>query len=304
MRALVAGGSGFIGSHLVTKLLENSFEVRVFDIRKPENPRVEFIEGDISIRKDVERAVKGCEAVFHLASPISVGYTEKHPIETLDTNINGIKNLLDSCLSENVKRMLFSSSSEVYGEPLNVPVHEESPLQPKSCYGVSKLVSEEYIKAYNKAAGLNYAVVRYFNVYGPKQSLGFVIPKFVGLALNQETIPVYGSGKQIRAFCFVDDIVEGTFLAFKSGLCDTFNIGNDKEPIEMRTLAKKIISLTKSNSKMEYVSLDKTDRSEFREIHRRIPDITKARMVLGYEPKVPLDEGIKKIIEWQRREKT
>jgi UDP-glucose 4-epimerase len=245
----------------------------------------------------VRKAVKDCESVFHLASAISVEYTERHPIETLDTNISGIKNVLECCLHEDVKRLLFTSSSEVYGEPAKIPVLEDSPLQPKSCYGVSKVVCEEYIKAYSKSYGLNCTIVRYFNVYGPRQSTSFVIPKFVDLALKQQTITVYGSGRQIRAFCFIDDIIEGTFLAFKKATNDLFNIGNDKEPIEMGDLAKKIIQLTKSSSRLEFVSLNKTDRSEQREINKRAPDITKSRKILGYEPKVMLDEGLMKVIE-------
>jgi len=297
MKVLVTGGSGFIGSHLVNKLVDSSYEVRVFDIKEPKNPQVEFIKGDISNLEDVRKAVKDCESVFHLASAIGVEYTERHPVETLDTNINGIKNVLECCLHEDVKRLLFTSSSEVYGEPAKIQVLEDSPLQPKSCYGVSKVVCEEYIKAYSKSYGLNYTIVRYFNVYGPRQSTSFVIPKFVDLALKQQTITVYGSGRQIRAFCFIDDIIEGTLLAFKKATNDVFNIGNDKEPIEMRDLAKKIIQLTKSNSRLEFVSLNKTDRSEKREINKRTPDITKSRKILGYEPKVTLDEGLMKMIE-------
>ena len=297
MRVLVTGGSGFIGSHLVNKLVDNSYDVRVFDIKEPKNPQVEFSKGDITNLADVKAAVKDCEAVFHLASPIGVEYTERNPIATLDTNIQGIKNVLECCIHENVKKLLFTSSSEVYGEPAKIPVPEDCPLTPKSCYGVSKLVCEEYIKAYGKTYGLKYTIVKYFNAYGPRQSTSFVVSKFVDLALKQQPITIYGSGRQIRAFCFIDDIVRGTLLAFEKATNDAFNIGNDREPIEMRDLAEKIIQLTKSNSRMEYVPLNETNRSEQREISKRIPDITKSRKILGYEPKVMLDEGLRRVIE-------
>ena len=302
MKVLITGGAGFIGSHFVDRLINEKYEVRILDIKKPENSKIEFIKGDVTDIKNVREAIKDCEYVCHLASPISVENTEKNPIETLNTNINGIRNILDCCLKGNVKKILFTSSSEVYGEPNILPVPETNSLQPKSCYGVSKVVSEEYIKSYNKSYGLSFTIVRYFNVYGPRQSINFVIPKFIYLTLKNEPITIYGSGDQIRAFCFISDIINGTFLAFskKEGKNEIFNIGNDKETIKIRLLAKNIIELTKSNNGLKFVPLDKSDRSEKREIFKRIPDITKARNLLNYEPEITLKEGIMKIIEYMK----
>ena len=305
MKVLVTGGAGFIGSHFVDRLINEKYEVSILDIKKPENSKAEFIKGNITNINDVRNAIKNCEYVFHLASPISVENTEKKPIETLNTNIDGIRNILDCCLKGNVKKILFTSSSEVYGEPNTIPIPETSSLQPKSCYGISKVVCEEYIKSYNKLYGLGFTIVRYFNVYGPRQSVNFVIPKFIDSILKNESITIYGSGDQIRAFCFIDDIVNGTFLAFskKEGKDEIFNIGNDKEPIKIKLLAKNIIELAKSNNSLKFVPLDKSDRSEKREIFKRIPDITKARNLLNYEPEITLKEGIMKVIEYMKGRK-
>lgn len=299
MKVLVTGGSGFIGSHLVKKLIDKKYEVRVLDLSTPRNSKVEFLKGNVTNLGDVRKAVKDCEYVFHMASLMSVENTEKNPIETLNTNIDGTRNVLECCLNENVKKILFTSSSEVYGESRKFPTPETGSYQPKSCYGISKVTSEEYVKSYGRLYGLNFIILRYFNVYGPGQSTNFVIPKFVDLALRGEPIAIHGSGDQTRAFCFIDDIINGTFIAFfkKEVKNEIFNIGNGNEPIKIKLLAKNIIKLAKSNSYLKYLPFSQTDRSAKREIFKRIPDISKARKMLGYEPEVELKSGIMKVIE-------
>ena len=292
-RILVTGSTGFIGSALTKFLLDKGAVIRLYD---RDNGK------DINDYKNIAEAVCDCDYVVHLAAMIGVGKTEKKKLEVLNTNIFGTRNVLDACVSAKVKKIVFSSSSEIYGEQIKQPIEETNPLSPKSVYGVSKVAGEEYLKAYKQLYDLDYTIVRYFNAYGPEQRNNFVLPKFVNTILNCESPTIYGNGSQIRSFCYIDDIVQGTYLALtkEEANSEVFNIGNDGEPISIRDLAIKIMKIYGRLMPLNKIDFKDSDRSTKREIFVRIPDITKARNILGYEPKVTLYEGIKKTIEhWE-----
>jgi UDP-glucose 4-epimerase len=303
-RVLVTGGAGFIGSAMVKCLLKQGLNVRVFDVSdqisaNPPPKDAEIYKGSVLDINNVTNAMQECDYVIHMAAMLGVKRTEMQRLDCLNVNIQGTVNILEGCIKERIKKTVFASSSEVYGEQTKIPISEKNPLNPKSIYGVTKIAGEEYVKAYNKRYGLDYSIVRFFNVYGPGQVAEFVMPRFIKWIIDNKPPKIYGKGDQIRSFCYVDDIVKGAFLALanKNANSEILNIGNDKEPISMRDLAYKVISVAHKDIEPEYVSMNNSDRTGEREIQWRIPDISKARKRLGYEPEVSLSEGILKVMK-------
>tara|TARA_B110000438_G_C15750582_1_gene622746 strand:- start:164 stop:1069 length:906 start_codon:yes stop_codon:yes gene_type:complete len=292
LKITITGGSGFIGTYL-SESLKNHHEVKILDVNPPKVKDIEFNKCDLSSNSQISEFIKGSEVVIHLAAAVGVKITEEEPIKTLDLNIMGTRKILDACKENKIKKIIFSSSSEVYGEPHNVPINENEPAMPITNYGVSKIAAEEYVKAYSKKYDFKYSILRFFNAYGLKQSKSFVIPEFVNNAILDKPIIIHGSGKQIRAFCHINDIVNGINLSIEKGNNDLFNIGNNLEPITILDLAKKIILLTKSKSEIKFVPFKNSNRQRSREIINRIPDITKAKKILKFEPSISLNEGIK-----------
>lgn len=303
-RVLVTGGSGFIGSAMVKLLLEKNYEVRAFDLpdqinRNPPPKEAEIYKGSILDVNDLMNAMRDCEYVVHLAARLGVKKTEKHRLSTLTINVQGMVNVLEACIKDNVKKIIFSSSSEVYGDQEKQPISEKNPVNPKSVYGATKLIGEEYLKAYKQRYDLDYSIVRYFNVYGPGQVAEFVMPRFIRAVMNDKSPNIYGKGEQIRSFCYVDDAVKGTFLALENNLANSeiCNIGNSNEPISMKELAEKIIKISKKNIEPTFIPLSDSDRTKKREIQNRIPDISKAKKILGYLPEISLENGVKNVLE-------
>jgi UDP-glucose 4-epimerase len=292
LKITITGGSGFIGTYL-SESLKNHHEVKILDVNPPKIKNVEFNKCDLSNDNQISEIIKGSEIVIHLAAAVGVKMTEEEPIKTLDLNILGTRKILDACKENKIKKIIFSSSSEVYGEPHKVPINENEPAMPITNYGVSKIAGEEYVKAYSKKYDFKYSILRFFNAYGSKQSKSFVIPEFVNNAILDKPIIIHGSGKQIRAFCHINDIVNGINLSIEKGNNDLFNIGNNLEPITILDLAKKIISITKSKSEIKFVPFEDSNRQRSREIINRIPDISKAKKILEFEPSISLNEGIK-----------
>ena len=221
--------------------------------------------------------------------------TEKNPVRTLDVNAIGTKNVLEACRINNVKKFIFSSSSENYGEPEKIPIKETDRVTPITTYGISKLMAEEYIKSYSRAYGIRYTIFRLFNVYGEEQATKWVVPEFVKKIVNDEEVTIHGDGNQIRAFCHVSDIANAFEIALTKGDDEIFNIGNNLEPISIKELAHRIITLSKSNSHIAFISFDNSSRNR-KEIINRAPDISKATEILGYKPKITLDDGLTKVI--------
>lgn len=308
-KILITGGGGFIGSHIARNLYKKGFNIRLFDLDFSnyekffeilgETQEVEKIKGSILDASALASAVRGSDYVIHAAAMLGVKNTEQRALECLNANILGTINVLEACVQEKVKRIIFTSSSEVYGEPVKFPIEESDPKSPVSLYGVSKLAGEEYIKAYHKKHGLDFSIVRFFNVYGPGQVAEFVMPKFIKNVLEDKPPVIYGSGNQIRTFCFVEDAAEGVskVLTQENGKNQIFNIGNDDESISIKSLAEKVIKISGKDLQPIFVDMKDSDRDSTREIQKRIPLIYQARQMLNYQPQFLLDEGIRKTIE-------
>jgi len=300
-KILITGGAGFIPSSLADKLLEdtNNFVVLVdnFLTGKKENipnhPNCKFIHADVNKLEDISPifSLYDFDYVFHYAAVVGVKRTLENPIMVLD-DIFGIKNILDLSKRIGVKRVFYSSSSEVYGEPVHLPQHETStPLNSRLPYAVVKNVGESYFRSYHQEYGLNYTIFRFFNTYGPKQSTDFVMSKFIQAAKANEDITIYGDGQQTRTFCYIDDHLEACLNAMRGEQVanDVTNIGNG-EIVTILELASTIIRLTGSSSKVVHMpALEDGDMT------RRQPDITKMQKLLG-RPFTSLEDGIQKVL--------
>ena len=291
---LITGGSGFIGLH-ISQYLKKDYDITVYDIKNPGDNDIEFILGDINDGKKLLQACHGIDIVIHLAAVVGVKNTEDDPITTLNTNIIGTKNVLEACARNNVKKVILASSSEVYGEPKILPIDESHIPMPVTAYGISKLASEEYLKSYAKMYDFKYSILRFFNVIGQGQAVDFVFPEFINSALKNEHITIHGSGLQIRAFCHVDDICQGIKKVIPRSDNETFNLGNDSEPISIENLAKKIITVLNSQSSIRYIPFEKSDRNRNIEIMSRVPNIQKAKKLLSFEPKMDLENSIRNV---------
>ncbi len=302
-KILITGGAGFIPSCLAEKLAEDSGNhiVIVDDlstgalekIPQTKHDNIRFIKADVNHFEDISNIFFSFQPdyVFHYAAVVGVKRTLENPVKVLN-DVSGIKNILNLSKSTSVKRIYYSSSSEVYGEPVELPQHEETtPLNSRLPYAIVKNIGEAYMKAYQKEFGLDFTVFRFFNTYGPKQSKEFVMSKFIRCALKNEDISVYGDGKQTRTFCFIDDNITATTNAFYKNqfVNDVVNIGSDIETTIL-DLAKMIVKLTGSKSKIVHLPpLPEGDMT------RRMPDATKMKQLLG-NSFIPLEDGIKKIL--------
>lgn len=298
-KILVTGGAGFIGTFVAKELIRQGHQVRLYDLGKSDLPGIsESMTGSILDPYRTAAAVRGCDYVIHLAAALGVARTEANRLECLYINIQGTVNVLEACVKEKVKKIVFSSSSEVYGDQERVPTDELAPVNPKSNYAITKLVGEEYLRAYYENHGLRYAIVRFFNVYGPGQVAEFVAPKFVRMVMSGEAPQIYGTGEQVRSFCNVRDSAKGTVLALLTPFetNEIFNIGNDQEPISVKDLALKIIQLSGKSLTPQMVAMKNSDRSQQRDILKRIPSIEKAKRLLGFKPTITLEEGLKELI--------
>lgn len=296
MKIFVTGGSGFIATPLVKHLLEKVYKVKVLDLKEPriKHKNLEFVKK--SILDKITDDIKGSDAVFHFAALLGVDNSDKRPLDTMKVNLEGSVNVFKSALEVGVKKMIFSSSSEVYGEPRELPIKEDSVKGPVSTYGVSKLAAEIYAKAFNQELGADIKIVRFFNVYGPGQESNWVVPIFINKALMNESITVFGNGNQTRCFTYVEDIADGVLKVFEKGQRgEAYNIGNN-QPTTILELAQIVKEMTKSKSEIIKVGFGKETRLKEREIEYRIPDISKMK-ALGWQPKVMIKEGVKRVLE-------
>lgn len=298
MKILVTGGNGLIGKSVVNELLKREFSVRSMDLAKSNVNGIEHYVGSILDENNVNQAVRGCDVVIHLAAKLGVKRTETHRLETLNLNIQGTVNILEACVKNDIQKVIFTSSSEVYGDQNVEFISENCHRNPKSIYGVTKLAAEEYLHAYNRYYDLNYTILRYFNVYGPGQVAEFVLPRFIKSVMDGISPTIYGDGSQIRSFCYVDDIARGTLLTLlnEKANSEVFNLGNDRDKITLLETANKVIEISGKNLKPRHIPFNDADRSAGRDISKRIPDISKAKKILGYKPEIFLEEGIKKVM--------
>ena len=299
MKILVTGGNGFIGHTLVRHLLNDGNEVVVVDT-KPISYRHEnlmFVKK--SVGEDLRFHMQDCDVVYHLAALLGVVNSDKSPLNTLKVNIDGTVNVFKNALDAGVKKIIYSSSSEVYGEAKEIPLKEDSPKAPVSVYGVSKLTAEMYAQGFVKEHGININPVRFFNVYGPGQGFDWVISLFIKKILNNEEPVVFGDGSQVRCFTHVTDVVKGMeFVRKKGKFGEAYNIANNK-PLSMKELAELLIKISGKNLKPKIVGFGENRRLREREIMKRIPSIGKLKD-LGWEPEVDPEEGLKITYKWYK----
>lgn len=302
-RILVTGAAGFIPSALAIRLAqEPDTEVVAVDnlttgdIRKlePERfPDMHFIKCDVNRFEDISSVFHAYrpQYVFHYAAVVGVKRTTDNPVSVL-RDIDGIRNVLDLCKNTGVKRVFFSSSSEVYGEPVEFPQNEHTtPLNSKLPYAIVKNIGEAFLRSYHKEYGLDYTVFRFFNTYGPKQSKDFVVSKFIRAALTGQDITIFGDGSQTRTFCFIDDNIEATTATYlkQEEINGVVNIGNDNE-ISILELARMVVELTGSASKIVHLPPLKEG-----DMTRRMPDITRMRALLNRDL-LPLRKGLERVL--------
>jgi UDP-glucose 4-epimerase len=308
-RILLTGGSGFLGAMVIERLLQHKaktglgYEIRSLDLTPSHVEGISHNIGSVLDVTDLSRVMRGCDVVVHLAALLGVKRTEERRLDCLQINIQGTMNVLNSCALENVKKVVFASSSEVYGDQTKLPIAEDNPVNPKSIYAITKLAGEEFTRAYAERYGMQHTILRFFNAYGPGQVGQFVISRFVKAVSEDKSPLLIGTGEQVRAFCYGSDIAEGVVKSIFSERTDghTINIGNDTEPVSMRELAERVIKIAgKDHLKPRLASDDESDRTPERDIQRRLPSLTKARELLGYEPSVTLDEGIRLVMDQEK----
>jgi UDP-glucose 4-epimerase len=301
MKILVTGGMGFIGRHLVIHLLKKGNKITIFDnfsnsdkksIINLQNEGVNVIEGDITESDKILNAAKDQDIVIHLAAKISVDESIKNPTETFRINVNGTKNVLESCKKNNVKKIIVASSAAVYGEGFpKIKLNENMKTNPISPYGKSKLIMEQEIKKIiSKYDDMNCIILRFFNIFGIGQSFEYagVITKFIKEISMNKPVKIFGDGMQTRDFVSIHDIVESVNAAIKNGKNGTYNIASGKA-ITINKLAEFMISLSGKNLEIHHISEKHGD------IRHSEADISLAREKIGYLPKLKLDE-IKKFM--------
>jgi UDP-glucose 4-epimerase len=313
VKYLVTGGSGFIGSHLTTALLNRGYSVVVLDDLSTgsaknlegvaSNSYLEIVSGSILDIALVDSLVSKVDHVLHLAAAVGVFNIVNDPLKSLQTNIGGTENVLDACAKYG-KPFFLTSSSEIYGKNTNVPLSEESdrivgsPLKSRWSYSEAKAIDESLAFFHYTQYKLPVRIVRLFNTVGPRQigQYGMVVPRFVTAAISGQNISVYGDGKQSRAFCHIDDVIEALLLVIDSpkAIGQVYNVGNNFE-ISIADLAKKVIEVTNSSSKLEFKSYADAYGPGFEDLERRVPDISKVERDLGWAPKRDLTQIIQDI---------
>jgi len=301
-RALVTGGAGFIGSHITDRLLERGIETVVLDdlsVGKEDNiPRgAEFIKGDICDPGIVQKALKGVEVVFHEAARVSIRDSFRGFVDDAKTNVMGTVTLLKGLEGSEVKRFVYASSMAAYGDARYLPIDETHPLEPTSPYGVSKVASEKYIHNFCEHLGIRSVALRYFNTYGPKQTVSpyvGVITIFIQKLVKGEDLPIFGDGNQIRDFIHVEDVAEANILAMGyDGPVKVFNVGTGVGTTVNR-IAEILKEEMKSSAGNKYLPPQPGEPSS------SVADVSLAKKELGFTARWTLEEKLPEVIEWNR----
>jgi len=318
MRALVTGGAGFIGSHLTEALLHAGHGVTILDdlstgrlvnlAAVKDHSRLEVIEGSVTDEPLVRKVMAGIDVVYHLAAAVGVRLILDRPVGTIETNILGTEAILRAAREER-PRVVLASTSEVYGKNDRVPLSEDDDrvLGPTTksrwSYACSKAIDEFLGLAYHREYGVPVTIVRFFNTIGPRQTgrYGMVVPRFVRQALDGDPITVYGDGRQSRCFTDVEDAVRATLALSQApnAVGDVFNIGTTHE-LTIQELAGRVRALAGSAAPIRFVPYEEAYQPGFEDLRRRVPDIRKAERVAGYQPRVPLDETLHRVIAYLR----
>ncbi len=323
MKVFITGGAGFIGSHLARKLLKNGDQVTVLDnlstgslkniSELQKNSNFKLVISDILDEKLVDKLVSENDIIYHLAAVVGVKQVMEHPVDTIRVNTLGSEHVLHSC-SKYGKKVLIASTSEVYGKAMkynntstgldeeNDSVFGNSHIR-RWAYATSKSLDEFLALAYYQEKKLPVVIVRFFNTVGPGQSgdYGMVIPTFVQKALAGDPIPIFGDGEQKRSFAYMDDVINAIMklMATKKAIGQVFNIGNDAET-SINDLAKLIIKKCQSTSKINHISYQNAYGKGFEDMSRRKPNLKKIHKLIGYKPKVQLDEIIDQVIDYYK----
>jgi UDP-glucose 4-epimerase len=315
VRALITGGAGFIGSHLAEHLLAHGHQVLILDnLSTGSIENIAHLKGRAGFDYTIDSVANGplvaelidrSDVVFHLAAAVGVKLIVEQPVHTIETNVHGTEVVLKHA-SKKKKLVFIASTSEVYGKSIDVPFREDADLvlgpseKHRWAYACSKLIDEFLALAYWKERRLPVVVVRLFNTAGPRQTgqYGMVLPTFVRQALAGEPITVFGDGRQSRSFTYVGDVVDALVKLAQEprAVGQVFNIGNTEE-ITITTLAERIKALTGSRSPIRYIPYDEAYEAGFEDMPRRVPDIAKLRRLIGFEPRVGLQEIIQRVVD-------
>ena len=304
-KILVTGGAGFIGSHLVEKLLKNNNEVRVYDnflrgnkLDKKTQDEIELIDGDVRDFDKFNKHLDNIEYVFHLAAYLGVDDVAKNPLETMEVESIGTRNLVNSVIKKNkIKKIIYISTSGVYGKvEIDKAVDEDFLVSPSSSYAIAKRYNEIYLKSVSDKYSIDTFSLRYFNVYGPRQDNRMVVPRFFDQAINNKPITVYGNGNQTRDFTYIDDTIDSTVLIAEK--CKGNEIINIAKGIDtsMNVLARSIIDVTNSKSTINNIE-SPTLRYDF-DVEKRCGDSKKLKKLTNFIPSINLEEGLKKIYKY------
>lgn len=305
MRFLVTGGAGFIGSNIVKGLVENGYQVRVLDNFatgqrsniEPFLKDLELIEGDVRDFWTVVKATKSVDYILHQAALPSVPRSIDNPLTTTEVNVNGTLNILEAARFNNVQRIVYASSSSIYGDSLEMPLNEDMKPLPKSPYAITKLAGEEYCMSFYHLYGLETVALRYFNVFGPRQNpfsqYSAVIPKFINMLNNGQSPTIWGDGTTSRDFTYIDNVVFANMLAWekKAAAGNIINIACNKA-YTLNQLVEKLNVIMGTDKKPTY------GPEKIGDIKQSLADIKKANDLIGYEPSVDFEQGLKKTVEW------
>jgi len=306
----VSGGAGFIGSHLCERLVrankvvvyDNEHRNALKDTELLNHPNLTFIKGDVLEQAALVKAMKGSDIVIHLAAIAGIDTVIKKAITTMKVNLLGTYNALEAALACKVRRFINLSSSEVYGPHVYRGTEESLTTQGpvgklRWTYATSKIAAEHLVYCYFEEYNLSTTIIRPFNIYGPQQVGEGAIRKFILGAIKNEDIIVYGDGSQIRAWCYIDDFIDGVLLALESdkAIGEVFNLGDPKQTISILGLAEDVIRLAHSTSKILF------RESSIPDVEVRVPSINKAKEILGFEPKISLEEGILRSLKWYQK---
>jgi UDP-glucose 4-epimerase len=320
VKALITGGSGFIGSHLSDRLLSLGHEVLVLDdlstgsieniTHLKSKPGFSYVIDTVTNEPLIAEMIDRCDVVYHLAAAVGVKLIVEQPVHTIETNVHGTEVVLKHA-NKKKKLVFIASTSEVYGKSADVPFREEADLvlgataKHRWAYACSKMIDEFLALAYWKERKLPVIVVRLFNTVGPRQTgqYGMVLPTFVRQALAGQPITVFGDGKQSRSFTYVGDVVDAlvALATEPKAIGGVFNIGNVDE-VSIRELADRVKLATGSSSEIQYIPYDQAYEAGFEDMPRRVPDIGKLAKLIGYEPKVGLDEIIRRVVQHFREQ--
>ena len=318
MRALITGGAGFIGSHLADRLLGRGDQVILLDdlstgrLANIEHlngdPDAEFVLGSVLNADLVDHVVSRVDVVYHLAAAVGVNLIVEKPLESLMTNIRGTETVVEKAHKHGT-RVLVMSTSEIYGKNTSDSLSEGddrilgSPLKSRWSYSEAKAIDEILAYTYWREKGLETVIVRLFNTVGPRQtgSYGMVVPRFVGQALRNEPITIFGDGTQTRCFCHVSDVVKGLVALSEhpEAFGKVFNLGGGEE-VSIKELAERVIELAGSQSSLEFLPYDVAYEAGFEDMERRVPDTERARQLVGFEPSTSLDDIVRSVIEDQK----